>query len=342
MNLIASATAVVERAPLPDALTRFGIARLIGRTNRQLDVSDCNAVIAFTQDMATRPIAEFAQTANEQHYELPPRFFELVLGVHRKYSCCLFNGAVTLDEAEAAALTATAHNADLADGQNILELGCGWGALSLWMAEQFPNAHITAVSNSTAQRASIEARACDRGLVNLDVVTCDMNLYEPAGAYDRIVSVEMFEHMANWSALLERARRWLAPKGRVFLHVFSHRSRPYRFDHTDPSDWIARYFFTGGIMPSHDLLNYIPMPFEIEAAWRWDGRHYARTARAWLANMDRHDREIMEIMRQVYGAEGRVWYRRWRLFFLATAGLFGHDSGEVWGVSHYRLAPRDA
>ncbi|WP_260929294.1 SAM-dependent methyltransferase [Novosphingobium sp. 9] len=340
MNPIATAIRVVETAPLPDVLTRVGIDFLVGSRVKSLyDVPPSDA--AFARAMADHPIAEHTDKANEQHYELPPRFFELTLGARRKYSCCLYStGRETLDQAEVLALEETVAHADLADGMRVLELGCGWGSLSLFMAERFPTSQITAVSNSSPQREHIEAQAAARGLTNLTVITADMNDFEPQGRFDRIVSVEMFEHMSNWASLLARARSWLVPEeGRLFLHVFSHRSQPYRFDTRDRTDWIAQHFFTGGIMPSHTLIAHFPEHFEIEAQWRWDGRHYQKTAQDWLARFDANRAEIDAVLRDVYGTQARLWRRRWRLFYLATAGLFGHADGAEWGVSHFRLRP---
>ena len=224
-------------------------------------------------------------------------------------------------------------------GTRILELGCGWGSLSLWMAERYPASRIVAVSNSASQRDYIQARSQARGLSNLSVVTADVNDFDTAARFDRIVSVEMFEHVSNWRALLGRARGWLRRDGRLFLHVFAHRGRPYSFETENEADWIARHFFTGGIMPSHDLVRQFADLFEVEAEWRWSGDHYRRTALDWLKNFDRQSAPIATSLRLVYGDDWRVWRRRWRLFFLATAGLFGHDGGDVWGVSHYRLRP---
>ncbi len=339
MNPIAAAIRVVETVPLPDPWTRAGIDFLVDTRRRSLAGTPPDDA-AFARDMADHPIAEHSDAANEQHYELPPRFFELTLGPSRKYSCCLYpTGLETLDEAEALALEETVAHADLADGQTILELGCGWGSLTLFMAERFPRARIVAVSNSAPQRRHIEALAEAAGLTNLLVVTADMNDFQPAGTFDRIVSVEMFEHMSNWKALLGRVRSWLNPDGRLFLHVFSHRSQPYRFDRADQTDWIAQHFFTGGIMPSHGLIGHFPDCFEIERQWRWNGRHYQHTAEDWLARFDANRAEIDAVLREVYGDRARLWRRRWRLFYLATAGLFGHSDGEEWGVSHYRLRP---
>ncbi len=340
MTAISLMTGAVERLPLPDSVTRAGIAFLVDRTKRMLDRSDGAAEAAFASEMARYPIAEHTDDANAQHYELPPDFFALILGPRRKYSCCLYEDARTLAEAEEKALSETAAHAGLADGQGILELGCGWGSLSLWMAEHFPAADIVAVSNSRPQRAFIEAEAARRGFRNLQIVTADMNSFAIDRRFDRIVSVEMFEHMSNWTELLGRAHGWLNPDARLFLHVFSHRSMPYRFDHNDRSDWIAQHFFTGGVMPSHGLLRQLRTPFEIEADWRWNGTHYARTAEDWLANFDAHTDQIDGILRGVYGAAAALWRRRWRLFFLSTAGLFAAEDGAAWGVSHYRLRPR--
>jgi cyclopropane-fatty-acyl-phospholipid synthase len=328
-----------ERAPLPDRMTRLGIDFLVSRTSRGLTAPA--AEDAFVRALDALAIAEHSDAANAQHYELPADFFGLVLGPRRKYSSCLYEGgARTLAEAELCALEATVANAGLADGQRILELGCGWGSLTLFMAARYPAARITAVSNAAAQRRYIEAEAARRGLANVSVVTADMNAFVPGERFDRIVSVEMFEHMANWRALLARLRDWLRPEGRLFLHVFAHRTHPYRFDHGNQADWIAQHFFTGGLMPSHGLIRQFPESFVVEAEWRWSGRHYARTANAWLANFDAHASEIGAILAQVYGADAGLWRRRWRLFFLATAGLFGHGGGAEWGVSHYRLCPR--
>jgi len=340
MSLTGFAARAVERTPIPDAVTRLGVGYLVGRARRQLD-TDAPDETQFVREMDKRPIALATGEANQQHYELPAEFFSMILGPRRKYSSCLYDGAATLADAEARALAETCVHAGLADGQDILELGCGWGSLSLWMAEQYPASSITAVSNSASQRAYIEGEAQRRGLVNLRVITADMNDFAADTTFDRIVSVEMFEHMSNWRALLTRARGWLRPDGRMFLHVFTHRSSPYSFEVADEADWIAQHFFTGGIMPSHGLIRQFPDLFDIELEWRWSGDHYRRTALDWLANFDRNDAAVSVILQDVYGAEWRIWRRRWRLFFLATAGLFGDQGGEVWGVSHYRLKAAD-
>ncbi len=341
MSLIAAATGAVERLPLPDLVTRAGIAFLVNRTGRKLDRATAQDERNFLAAMDDLPIAIHADAANAQHYEVPAEFFARVLGPRRKYSCCLYgNGAETLAAAEEQALDQTIAHADLADGQHILELGCGWGSLSLAMAARFPRARITSLSNSHSQREYITARAGALGLDNLAVLTSDITDFHTDARFDRVVSVEMWEHLSNWRALLARVRGWLHPDGSLFLHVFSHRNAPYRFDHQDKSDWIARHFFTGGIMPSHGLIRHLDQHFTLAEDWRWSGRNYQRTAEDWLANFDANEAEILVLFRRVYGGAAALWLRRWRLFFLATAGLFGAENGSAWGVSHYRLLPR--
>ena len=341
MQVMSIATAAIRHlqdAPFPDFVTRPAIDSLVTEARRRLDREGPHDEAAFARDMAARAIAEHTEAANDQHYELPPEFFRICLGERLKYSCCLYAApGMTLDQAEALALSATCANAELADGQAVLELGCGWGSLSLWMAEHYPNSRITAVSNSHGQRGHIEAQAKARGLTNLTVITCDMNDFQTEGLFDRIVSVEMFEHMANWRALLTRAKGWLKADGRMLVHIFTHRDAPYRFDHTDSGDFIARHFFTGGVMPSRGLMRQFPDLFEVEKEWTWNGTNYQRTADDWLKNMDAQPGRVMALMRETYGADAELWRRRWRRFFMATAGLFGNDGGNTWAVSHYRL-----
>jgi cyclopropane-fatty-acyl-phospholipid synthase len=340
MSLIAATIDAFEGAPLPDTVRKTAIELLVANARRQLSGAGPDTEAQFAREMAERPIAEHTGAANAQHYEVPAAFFEACLGPQLKYSSCLYpHAGTTLAEAEEYALGETAQHADLADGQRILELGCGWGSLSLWMANTFPKARITAVSNSASQRAFILARAQERGLGNLEVITCDMNDFEAPGEFDRVVSVEMFEHMANWRALLSRVKGWLKPDGRLFIHVFTHRTTPYRFSADDEADWIGKYFFTGGVMPSHGLIRHFPDLFELEEDWRWSGTHYQRTALDWLANYDRRAAEVRPVLEATYGKDATLWHRRWRLFYLATAGLFGHRGGQEWGVSHYRLKP---
>jgi cyclopropane-fatty-acyl-phospholipid synthase len=338
MSFISSVIGTAERVPLPDLVIRAAIQRLCSRTATRLARGNAESDASFADDIAARAIAEHTDVANAQHYEVPAAFFARVLGPNRKYSSCFYKGTEsTLQEAEEEALRQTVAHADLADGQSILELGCGWGSLSLWMARQFRHADITAVSNSHSQREYIEHEAAARGLTNLRVTTANMNVFRPERQFDRIVSVEMFEHMMNWRELMTRVKSWLAPDGRFFLHIFTHRAGSYLFDRADGEDWIAQHFFTGGVMPSHHLIRQYSDLFEVEKEWRWSGSQYQRTALDWLGNFDAHRDEIESILRSVYGTDTSLWMRRWRWFFLATAGLFGYADGSEWGVSHYRM-----
>jgi cyclopropane-fatty-acyl-phospholipid synthase len=333
---------MVERGAVPDPLVRWGIRRLCRERLREESVRE--DVGAFAAAMSVAEVAPVPGKANEQHYELPAEFFGQVLGRHRKYSSCFWpEGCASLDEAERVSLELTCQRADLRDGQRILELGCGWGSLSLWMAEQYPGSRITAVSNSAPQRRYIEVEAERRGLDNLTVLTDDMNRFEAPGCYDRIVSVEMFEHMRNYSELLRRIRSWLDPGGRLFVHIFCHRRYAYRFETEGEHNWMGRYFFTGGIMPSEDLLWHFQDDFSLIGQWRWDGTHYQKTAEAWLANLDARRREIWPILAGTYGkGEELRWFQRWRVFFLCCAELFGYRNGSEWMVSHYLMEPRVA
>ena len=338
MSFVSTMIGTAERVPLPDAIIRAAVHRLCSRTATRLASGNAESDAWFADEMAARAIAEYTDEANTQHYEVPAAFFANVLGPNRKYSSCFYKEpASTLQEAEEEALRQTVEHADLADGQMILELGCGWGSLSLWMARQFPNAMISAVSNSNSQREYIESEAARRGLNNLRVITSDMNVFEPGQKFDRIVSVEMFEHMMNWRELMTRVRSWLKPDGRFFMHIFTHRSGSYLFNRADGEDWIAQHFFTGGVMPSHHLIRQYADLFAVEKEWRWSGTHYQRTALDWLTRFDAHRGEIEATLRKVYGNDTSLWMRRWRWFFLATAGLFGYADGSEWGVSHYRM-----
>jgi cyclopropane-fatty-acyl-phospholipid synthase len=338
MSFVSSIIGTAERVPLPDIVVRAAIQRLCSRTATRLASGDAESDASFAHEMAAHHIAEYTDQANAQHYEVPQAFFAKVLGPSRKYSSCFYKEpASTLQEAEEESLRQTVEHADLHDGQSILDLGCGWGSLSLWVARQFPHAQVTAVSNSNSQRIHIEGEAASRGLKNLRVITQDMNVFDPQQKFDRIVSVEMFEHMMNWRELMTLVQSWLKPDGRFFLHIFTHRTGAYRFDRADREDWIAQHFFTGGVMPSHHLIRQYADLFEVEKEWRWSGAHYQRTALDWLANFDRHREEIDGILRPVYGSDTSLWMRRWRWFFLATAGLFGYAGGSEWGVSHYRM-----
>ncbi len=325
---------LAERGLVPDPLVRSGIRRLLDSRLQQVH-SDPEAADRLVAEMRQSPLAIETQTANEQHYELPPEFFTIVLGRHLKYSACYWpDGTTSLSAAEAAALELTCQRAGIEDGLDVLDLGCGWGSVTLWIAEHFPHCRITAVSNSAPQGDFIRRQADLRGLPQIEVLTADMRTFEIDRQFDRIVSVEMFEHMRNYELLFARLASWLKTEGRLFVHVFCHRTQPYFFETKGPSDWMAEHFFTGGLMPSELLMERFAGPFRLERRWRLDGRHYERTALAWLANMDRHAAQIRAIFESVYGADAERWFQRWRLFFLACAELFGYGDGDEWFVSH--------
>jgi len=337
----ARAVGWVEQGLVPDRVVRLGIRRLLKERLARMHAGDADAAQeteqAFVDALRCAPVALLPEKANEQHYEVPAGFFARVLGPRRKYSCCWWgDGIQTLGEAEAAALALTCERADLRDGQDVLELGCGWGSLSLWMAERHPGSRITAVSNSNSQRCFIEGAARARGLANLHVITRDANRFDAgAGAFDRVVSVEMFEHLRNWPEMFGRVARWLRPGGRFFMHVFVTRGAPYAFEERDASDWMSRHFFSGGMMPGDDLALRFQDDLRLARRWRWSGTHYQQTAQAWLARMDAAQDELMPLMAATYGAEAQTWWQRWRLFFMSVAELFGHEGGQQWRVSHY-------
>ena len=335
-----------ERGMIPDPILRKSIRHLIQIRLKELKIHDCEygADISydFVKMMNAGPIAPIPEKANEQHYEVPTSLFKLMLGKNMKYSSCYWNPTDTqLDQAEDTSLDLTCEHATLEDGMDVLELGCGWGSLSLRMAFNYPNSTITGVSNSHSQREYIMQQAAERDLHNLNIITVDMNEFKINKTFDRIVSVEMFEHMRNYRQLYRMISSKLNPGGRFFKHIFVHRAVPYEFIVSDETDWMSQYFFSGGIMPSDEIPLMFQEDLTLNRRWRWNGSHYEKTANAWLENMDKHRTEIMPLFAETYGGNEAVkWWMRWRMFYMSCAELFGYDKGQQWWVSHYLFDKR--
>ncbi len=334
--------ALLERDMLPDPIIRAGIRQLLRERLKQLE-SKPFSNSEFAQLLRESPIAVNTSEANDQHYEVPTEFFQRVLGKHLKYSCGYWaEKNLALDNSEEAMLQLTSERAQLANGQKILDLGCGWGAFSLFAAQRFPNSSITAVSNSQTQKLFIEAEAAQRSLTNLRVITADMNAFSIRHTgeekFDRVVSVEMFEHMRNYEMLLERIAALMNPDGKLFIHIFTHQKYSYLYEVADETDWMAKYFFTGGMMPGENLMSEFQNNFSVSQQWRVNGKHYQQTCEAWLQQMDAQRLHLMPLFSQTYGDDQAVkWWVYWRIFFMACAELFGFRDGEEWFVSHYLL-----
>ena len=331
---------LLEKNILPDALIRPAIRTRLKNTirrerqpNRELQHKQRNKLI---EELRSSPIAVNTADANEQHYEVPAGFYEIVLGPWLKYSCGYWDDNITtLQSSEEKMLELTIERAEIKTGSEILDLGCGWGSFSLYAANKFPDKHFTAVSNSHSQRKFIEGRARELGIKNLDVITSDINDYNPAQQFDRIVSVEMFEHVRNYDRLFKKIRSWLVKSGKLFVHIFNHKKYAYKFEAERKSDWMARHFFTGGMMPSDELLFSFSRGFKIDGHWNVNGKHYSKTLEAWLEKMDQNKVAIMEIFMDTYGEEAKKFWVYWRIFFMACSETFRMNGGNEWQVSHY-------
>ena len=332
---------------LPDFIIRRGIRKLLQQRLKDERAANpaerLKRISQFAEELKKLPVAIETKAANEQHYEVPAAFYQLCLGPRLKYSSCFYTqGEESIKVAEETMLALTCTRAELKDGQKILELGCGWGSLTLWMAEKYPQAQITSVSNSASQREYILGQCKQRGFNNVTVITCDMNHFSISpDSFDRVVSVEMFEHMKNWQELFRRISTWLKPDGKLFFHVFTHRDCAYHFESKDGTDWMSRHFFTGGIMPSNNLASFFQDDLKLETQWEVNGRHYGQTSEHWLQNTDRHRAEVLEIFATTYGpSEARKWLAYWRIFFMSCAELWNFDGGNEWMVCHYRFAKK--
>ena len=332
---------LAEKRYLPDRLIRFGIRRLLASRlqTETLNASCGKGEVELASTLPQQPITVHAQDANAQHYEVPAEFFVNVLGSHLKYSCGYWEpGQTSLDASEAAMLQLTCERAGLSDGMQILELGCGWGSLTLWMAEHYPESQIVAVSNSQSQRQFIMRRARERGLNNVTVLTCDIAQFETEQRFDRVVSVEMFEHVRNHARLLEKVSQWLSPEGEMFVHIFCHRNLTYLFQPEGRADWMARHFFTGGMMPSRGWLSRFDQRLSVSQQWTVDGTHYQKTSEAWLRKLDQNQERLVSLFaKDMSLSDARRQLQRWRMFFMACAELFGYRGGNEWFVEHYRF-----
>ena len=343
--MISKLIELAEKGIIPDYFIRQGIVRNCENRLNNENVSNTEKVSSkkqsWIQQMKESPIALVPEKANEQHYEVPPAFFENVLGKHLKYSSGYWpDGVNSLDESEESMLELSFERAQLTDGDSILELGCGWGSLTCFMASKLPNSKITAVSNSKDQKEHILNRCKNQGLENIEVITADMNDFETENNYDRVVSIEMFEHMRNYKKLLSKISSWLNDDGKLFIHIFTHQSVVYPFENQGEADWMAREFFSGGMMPSHDLLLHFQDDLIIDDVWSMSGTHYEKTSLAWVNKMDANKDSIMKIFLKTYGDDAKLWFQRWRIFFMSCEKLFGYNNGSEWGVSHYRFNKR--
>ena len=343
--MISKLIELAEKGIVPDYFIRQGIVRNCENRLNNENVSNTEKISSkkqiWIEQMKESPIALVPEKANEQHYEVPPAFFENVLGKHLKYSSGYWpDGVNSLDESEESMLELSFERAQLANGDSILELGCGWGSLTCYMASKLPNSKIIAVSNSKDQKEHILNRCKNQGLDNIEVITADMNDFETENKYDRVVSIEMFEHMRNYKKLLSKISSWLNDDGKLFIHIFTHQSVVYPFENQGEADWMAREFFSGGMMPSHDLLLHFQDDLIIEDVWRMSGTHYEKTSLAWVNKMDANKHSIMKIFLKTYGDDAKLWFQRWRIFFMSCEKLFGYNNGSEWGVSHYRFNKR--
>ncbi len=339
--MIGQAIKLVEKGLMPDTLIRSGIRKLCKQRLMEEFADDCEAQSdrfgEFLQELKQSKIAIKTDEANQQHYEVPAEFYHYALGENLKYSSAYWGSETnSLTEAETAMLELYCQRGQFTDGQEVLELGCGWGSLTLYLASKYPNSRITGVSNSNSQREFILAKAKERNLNNIQIITCDINEFYPGKQHDRIVSIEMFEHVRNYQELFDKVSNWLKVDGKAFLHIFCHRFLMYPYTEDGDDNWMGRYFFSGGQMPAADTFLHFQEKLVLEQRWLLSGTHYERTSNAWLDNMDKHKEQIMPVFEECYGADfAKLWFQRWRIFFMACAELFGYANGNEWMIAHY-------
>ncbi len=337
---------LLEKNLLPDFLIRIGIRRLLAKRLKDEDQGDTeknqSKLMKYIEELKNQPIAIHTLDANEQHYEVPTEFYKYVLGKRMKYSSGYWISANdTLDVSEENMLKISCERVELKDGMEVLDLGCGWGSLTLYIAEKYPNCKIIGVSNSRTQKEYIDFVCKQKGFQNVQIITQDMNVFEIEKQFDRLMSVEMLEHMKNYEKLFSKFARFMKKDALFFIHIFTHKTYAYHFEVKDETDWMSKYFFTGGMMPSDNLLLYFQKDLEIVKHWHVSGKHYQKTSEAWLSNMDKHKKEILPILEKTYGKENKTkWWVYWRVFFMACAELWGYNGGEEWMVSHYLFKKR--
>lgn len=340
---------VLENGYMPDPITRLGIRSLVKQRLNESSKNTANDpqyLKNYAQKLKQSPLAIMTDTANKQHYEVPTDFYNLSLGRHKKYSSCYWDqNTKTLEEAEQKALDLSIEHAGVVDGMRVLELGCGWGSLSLELAKRFPHSAITAVSNSKTQKAYIDHQASERGLTNLTVLTRDLGLESNydfgAEKFDRVMSIEMMEHLRNYELFFKKVAPSIKEDGKFFIHIFTHKNAPYFFETEGEDNWMGKYFFSGGQMPARDLFDEFNNDLIVEKKWDWNGDHYSKTLEAWLDNTDQEKTRVLSMFKKTYGEGAEViWYNRWRVFFMSCSELFKYNKGEEWGVTHYLMSKK--
>ncbi|KAJ3691988.1 hypothetical protein LUZ60_012338 [Juncus effusus] len=333
--------AALERNLLPDAVVRRLTRLLLAARLREGYLPSAHlqleSLLHFIRSLKEMPIAVETDTAKTQHYELPTSFFELVLGKNLKYSCCYFKEKSSdLEESEIEMLDLYCERCQIKDGNRVLDLGCGWGSLSLYVAKKYKNCNVTGICNSVTQKTHIDQQCRQNNLTNVEIIVADISKFQMERTFDRILSIEMFEHMKNYKELMKKISGWMEPDGLLFIHHFCHKTFAYHFEDKNEDDWITRYFFTGGTMPSSNLLLYFQEDVSVVNHWLVNGTHYSKTSEEWLKRMDKNISKIKPIFETTYGKDSAIkWIAYWRTFFISVAELFGYNNGDEWMVALY-------